>query len=328
MEKVDFHVHYENGNEFSPENLFKEAKENGVTALALVGRLELSDNLDKFVDNGKNFGIEVFTGVEYPVLINNVLVDLLAVGFDHNDSSIKHLFGKSERKKNNTQIARYQKRFLEKTGFLVEGTSSEDKELLKKLLGGEISEKAIRFCSIVARNLQNQEILTRLKFENSKLWHEVYEKYNMRLGYMEIQNIDAKFLWKILFDFGKPGYLSIQSGVTDIIEAVHDARGVVLYSPEGEFNTDIWNNLCCLGIDGVMGWHGSKLEIDKNLIVEIRTKGLLILGGSDFCSGKNEWKVGIGDGDLYINTRRRGELISYIDNMKAHSVLLHFPWPL
>jgi len=317
MEKVDFHVHYENGNEFSPESLFKEAKENGVVALALVGRLELSDNLDQFINVGKNFGIEVFTGVEYPVRINGVLVDLVAVGFDHRNCSIKHLFGKSERKKDNAQVARYQKGFLEKNGFLVEGELYEDKELLTKLLGGEISEKAIRFCSIVIRNSQNQEILARLKSENSNLWHEIYDKYNMRSGYTEIQKIDAKFLWRIFFDFGKPGYLPIQSGITNIIDAVHGARGVVLYSPEGKFNKDIWDNLCCLGIDGIMGWHGGKLEIDKNLVVETRAKGLLILGGSDFHPGKNEWKIGVGDGNLYIGTQRREELNSYINNMKT-----------
>lgn len=312
MERVDFHVHYENGNEFSPEGLFKEAKKNEVIALALVGRLELSDNLDQFIDVGKSFGIEVFAGVEYPVRINGVLVDLVAVGFNHKDRSIKNLFGKSERKKDNAWVARYQKEFLEKKGFLVEGVSNEDKELLTALLGGEISEKAIRFCSIVVRNLQNQEILARLKSENNNLWHETYDKYNMRPGYTEIQNIDAKFLWRIFFNFSKPGYLSIQNGVTNIIDAVHSANGVVLYSPEGKFNDKVWGNLCVTGVDGIMGWHGSRIEISRDIVKEAMNAGLLILGGSDFHSGKNEWKVGVGDGLLFMSSRRLNDLKDYI----------------
>lgn len=317
MERVDFHVHYENGNTFSPECLFEEAKRNEIVTLALIGRLELSDDLDRYINIGKNFGIEVFTGVEYPVRIGGVLVDLIAVGFDHNNCKIKHLFGKSERKKDNAQVARYQKEFLENKGFVVEGASDEDKELLEKLLGGEISEKAIRFCSIVVQNSQNQKILARLKSENNNLWHKIYDKYNSRPGYTEIQNIGAKFLWTIFFDFGKPGYLPIQNSATNIVDVVHNARGVVLYSPEDRFDGDVWDNLCSIGIDGIMGWHGSKLEINKRLIAEIREKRLLILGGSDFHPQKNEWKVGIGDGNLYINARRRLELNRYIDNMKA-----------
>ena len=192
----------------------------------------------------------------------------------------------------------------------------EDKELLIRLLEGEISEKAIRFCSIVVRNPQNQEILTRLKSENINLWQRVYIKYNARPGYTEIQNIEAKFLWTNFFDFEKPGYLAIQNGARNIVDGVHSASGAVLYSPESEFNKNIWNNLCHIGIDGIMGWHGSKLEIDKELVKQIRTRGLLILGGSDFHPGKNEWKIGIGDGNLYINTRRLAELNNYINYMK------------
>lgn len=311
MERVDFHIHYENGTEFNADYVFKEAVKKNVVALTLVGRLELSENLGEYIQTGEKYGIRTLSGVEYPVRIKDTLVDLVFIGFDYTNIGIKTLFGKCERKKDNSRVALLQKKFLENESFLVEGLQTEDQNLLVKLLDGEISEKAISFCKIVVHNPKNKEILECLKLKEKYLWDETHRKYHDRLGYTEVQSIEAKFLWKNYFDFGKPGFLPVQVSAKNIIECVHNARGVALYSPEGKFNKKVWDTLYNMGIDGIMGWHGGRLEIDARIIVETRARGLLVLGGSDYHPGKNEWKVGIGNGDMYISTRRMIDFDNY-----------------
>ncbi len=317
MERVDFHVHYENGEIFNSKYIFEEAKRNNVVALALVGRLELSDDLDRYINIGKNFDVKVFAGVEYPVHVENTLVDLVFIGFDHTNVEIKNLFGKCERKKDNSRVALLQKMFLENEGFMIEGSSDETRDLLTQLLNGEISEKAISFCKIAVNNANNKEKLESLKVERKHLWDETCEKYFGRSGYKEYQSIEAKFIWKNYFDFGKPGFLPVQVDVKNILEGVHNAGGVALYSPEGKFDRKIWGTLCNFGIDGIMGWHGGKLEIDTKTIAETRIKGLLVLGGSDYHPGKKEWKVGIGNGDMYISIRRMIDFDNYQKRMRV-----------
>lgn len=311
MERVDFHVHYENGAEFDVNDVFNEAVRKNVVGLALIGRLELSDNLSEYIRIGEKYGVKTLLGVEYPVRIENTLVDLVSIGFDYTNDEIKNLFGKCERKKDNSRVALLQKRFLENEGFIIEGSSDETRDLLSQLLNGEISEKAISFCKVAISNPKNKEKLESLKIEKQDLWDETYKKYFGRQGYTEYQNIEAKFIWKNYFDFGKPGFLPVQISATNIIERVHNAGGVVLYSPEGKFNKNVWDNLCEIGIDGIMGWHGGKLEIDTKTIAEIRIKKLLVLGGSDYHPGKKEWEIGIGNGDMYISTRRMIDFYNY-----------------
>ncbi len=69
-----------------------------------------------------------------------------------------------------------------------------------------------------------------------------------------------------------------------------------------------------MGIDGIMGWHGGRLEIDRKMIKDARNKDLLILGGSDYDPNVDEWKIGEGSGVMYISTRRLRELKDYIRN--------------
>lgn len=317
MERVDFHVHYENGTEFDANFMFNEAVRRNVVALALIGRLELSDNLSEYIGIGEKYGVRTLPGVEYPVRIEDTLVDLVFIGFDYTNAGIRNLFGKSERKKDNSRVALLQKGFLENAGFMIEGSSDETRVLLTQLLSGEISEKAISFCKIAVNNPKNKEKLESLKVEKQCLWDETCRKYFGRLGYTEYQSVEAKFIWKNYFDFGKPGFLPVQVNATNIIGEVHNAGGVALYSPEGKFDRKIWNTLCNIGVDGIMGWHGGKLEIDTKTIAETRTRGFLVMGGSDYHPGKKEWEVGIGNGDMYISTRRMIDFDNYHKRMKV-----------
>ena len=62
-----------------------------------------------------------------------------------------------------------------------------------------------------------------------------------------------------------------------------------------------------------MAWHGGRMGTDQDqpdipldVIKECRRDGLLVLGGSDYQD--LDWKVGTGNGQMFISLRRREEL--------------------
>ncbi len=313
LEKVDFHVHYD--DEIATR-IIDDAKKNNVVAVALIRRTEVSDNIGKYIEYGKQQEIEVIPGVEYMVRLGeDNLVDLVAIGFDHENPKIKELFGVSERKEFNRQIALQQKALFEERGFDFTNLVAEDAILLERLMSGEISEKAIVFCKLVARNPQNRALIDEIKEENKQEWEKFYREFNRKPGYEgDTQALEAKFIWRLFCAFGKSFYIPVQQKAEIIIESVHEAGGVVLYSPEKKHNEDVWKRLKNLGIDGIMGWHGGRLEIDRKVIKDARSKDLLILGGSDYDPNVDEWRIGEGSGVMYISTRRLRELKDYIRN--------------
>ena len=133
----------------------------------------------------------------------------------------------------------------------------------------------------------------------------------------------GKFLYQLFFDIGMSGYNLIMKNVDEVgsvqkvLEVVHQAGGVVLYSPEGNFREDIWQELRKLGIDGIMAWHGGRLGFNMEnrdipcgtIKCAIRDK-LLILGGSDY--QQKDWLVGSGDGRLQMSMRRSKDLFDYL----------------
>ncbi len=313
--KVDFHIHYESLNGNAVEEIIDSAKARELSAIALIGRLELSDDLPKRVLEINDKGIDVLFGVEYPVKIGDKLVDLISIGFDLDNQGVRSYFGKEERRANNKRLASWQKEFLENKDFSFEGLEGEEQKLLASLIDGKISEKAIRFCYLVAKNDTNSVQIMEYKQQNREIWDDTYATYSKRPGYQEIEKLESKFLWKLFFAYNQEGFRPIQREASMLIDAVHGANGVVLYSPEGNFDQKVWSDLVELEIDGIMGWHGGKLELNKDLIRDIRGRNLIIIGGSDFHPDFDDWQVGIGDGAMFISPRRHLELKSRLQRI-------------
>jgi predicted metal-dependent phosphoesterase TrpH len=313
--KVDFHIHYESLNGNAVEEIIDSAKARELSAIALIGRLEMSDDLPKRVLEINDKGIDVLFGVEYPVKIGDKLVDLISIGFDLDNQGVRSYFGKEERRANNKELALWQKEFLEDKDFSFEGLEGEEQKLLASLMDGKISEKAIRFCYLVAKNETNSSQIMEYKQQNREIWDDTYATYSKRPGYQEIEKLESKFLWKLFFAYNQEGFRPIQAEARMLIDTVHSANGVVLYSPEGNFDQKVWSDLVELGIDGIMGWHGGQLEFNKDIIRDTRDRNLIVLGGSDFHPDLDDWQVGVGNGAMFISPRRHFELKSRLQRI-------------
>lgn len=314
--RVDFHTHF---LEDKVQEVFTKAKKAHVVAMALIGRLEIPnvDDMNKIVELGQEQGIKVFSGVEYLARINGVRADLVALGFDCGNPAIKKHFGKEENRQRNVEIANKQLSFLIDQGFDLSAPEKSEKQvLLRQILAGDISEKAINLCRVVCSTSVNVRSIDELKKEFNEEWNGVVSKYSNRPGFETDGELEAKFLYLHYFDIGKPGFQSVQRGSEEVIEAVHQSGGVILYSPEGKFNNEVWEILMGQGIDGIMGWHGGKLELNHG-VSKARAIGLLVLGGSDYNPVRNEWQPGVGKGDMYISPRRLKELELYLERIRT-----------
>ena len=70
-----------------------------------------------------------------------------------------------------------------------------------------------------------------------------------------------------------------------------------------------------------MLWHGSTLKSPNgvalsDVVADIKKRGLLILGGSDYDPTKNHWQIGIGGGNTYISPRRLKEFDDYLTKIR------------
>lgn len=304
---VDLHVHYTEETVYS---IIDTAKQKNVRAIALVGRLQISDNFDKFQSYGQEQGVDIISGVEYTVRINGCRSDLIALGFENNHHRTRSYFGIEEQMELNRVIAAHQEEFLKTNGFKFANLLEYELELLERLRTGKESEKAIKFCQLVVRSKVNAGLIEELKCNYNQDWQQVIYDNGQKEWYKNNPDaLDAKFLYTIYFHFGKPGYIEVTGLPSNTIDAIHDSGGVVLYSPEGNFRQDVWEKLQDYNIDGIMGWHGSYLELPYSITKSALRQNMLILGGSDYHPHLNEWQVGDGDtGTLFISPRRYEEL--------------------
>lgn len=308
--RVDFHVHY---REEDPQGVIEEAGRRGVVGLGLVSKIHTPDDIGQAIAYGKEVGVEVIPGVEKLCRSEGELIDIIAIGFDYSNPAFRQIFGKKETQENGKRIASEQKELLEALGFTFEGLGEEGEKVLDDLLSGRISEKAIKFCELIIRNPENFERVSNLKRARQDVWKRVSEYWGQKPEYLENQwRLDSKFLWEILCKPGDPCYVDATVDVSEAISSVHEAGGVVLYSPEGKFRESIWQNLIKKGIDGILGWHGRNLELERRTILQTRKLGLLVLGGSDYNPSVKEWKIGSGDGTMFISQRRLYELRNYL----------------
>lgn len=322
-ERADFHVHYNVHDPEATKRIIDEASGKNVVVLGLVGRLGMSDMLAEIIEYGKEKEVKILPAVEYPALIDTQAVDLLAIAFDYQNEGIKKLFSPLENRGRNAMIAQNQKVFLEGKGFLFDSLQDDEQQILSRLLEGRIDEKAIEFCKLVVKNKLNKVRLQLLKEEMREDWEFVKQKYGSNLPYKDDpQEFDAKFLWYLYFRPPHGEGFKAQGGgsaelklkpAAGIVATIHEADGVVLYSPEGKFDGKIWEHLKIIGVDGIMAWHGDRMELDRSTVREIRKEGYLILGGSDYDPKKNEWGIGVGKRpfEMFISPRRLQEIEKY-----------------
>lgn len=332
-ERADFHVHYSVHDPEATKRIIDEAAGKNVVVLGLVGRLAVSDVLPEIIEYGRKKGVKVLPAAEYPGLVTledgkTQAVDLIAIDFDYQNKEIRKLFSPLENRERNAKIAQNQKEFLEREGFLFDSLQDSEKRILSRLLEGRLDEKAIEFCRLVVKNKLNEEKLRSLKEEKREDWEFVARNWGKQPFYQNSAELDAKFLWYLYFrpphgeGFKAQGGASAElqlKPATELVAAVHKAGGVILYSPEGKFKREIWEHLKSVGIDGIMAWHGSRMELNRNTIREIRKEGYLILGGSDYDPKKNEWIIGVGKKpfEMFISPRRAGELEKYKQDKKS-----------
>lgn len=328
-ECVDFHLHYKVEDENLVFQIIDNCKNVGIVAMTLLLKSEVSRRYQEFVNYGRKRGISIVSGVECYTKIGKKDTDLICLGFDWEHSGIQQLFDKRIGRNESAELAIRQKRFLEQLGFSFTELDPLSEKKVQELLSGSVTEKAIEFCRIAALAPVNQEIFNNVKKENPHLWDEAVQKYGHVDFYKNPINFNGKFLWMLFFspEYGSfpPSYWLYQQ----IISVIHHAGGVVLYSPEGKFSSELFEDLVHAEIDGIMGWHGSKLglggydskeDIPLNVFKRCLKEGLLVLGGSD-AQGLN-WEVGVGDGKMFISKRRYRDLekrLEYIRNLRKQS---------
>jgi hypothetical protein len=295
-ETTDFHVHC---TEQTAHSVIDLADRRGIAVLGLVQRVALSPNITEFVEYGKSKGVRVLPGVEFVVALDDKRVDLIALGFNPDHPLADEHFNSNRRNEKNRVIAAGQLEFLQGQGFNFDNTDPKQTKLKQDLLQGLILEKAISWCRLAAQIEVNAPVIENLKNIFSTEWNEVVTKYTGKPGYETAQQLDAKFLWTTLFAPGRPGFVPVNNNVRvrELVEAVHQSGGIILYSPEGRFSEQTFQRLTIdYHIDGVYGWHGPDCDLTDEQIDYIESQGQLVLGGSDYDPEKNDWQIGIAKG--------------------------------
>lgn len=312
--RVDFHIHVNPLDSGSGFRIIDKAADNNIKAMTLLARSEVPELLPAYQKYAHEKEIDLVSGIENFTEIDGIGVDIVGLGFDITDPLIRQKFSKEGDREANKQIAHKQSDFLKSQGFLFDNLGPDLENKLQTVLNGDVSEKAIRLCEIVSANSENESLIKKLEATFPEEWTMVMTNYSERHYYQEDKSrLAAKLLYNLYFAKGKPGSISPMHS-EQFISIINQAGGVALYSPEGNFDPNVWEKLKAHGIDGVMAWHGGKLgadhgtnDIPKEKLIEMKNEGYLILGGSDYSEGGN-WEVGSGDGSFYMSERRYKEL--------------------
>lgn len=329
-ESADFHIHYypdlaldclKNNQEMldvHTEKTINKIIDSHVTKVALIGRIvcgtpELIESIKQRLEAAS---IESVFGMEYHSLLPphlrhlspSGLVDLVCLNFDHSNQEIQQLYG-PESSVTNAAIAKKQYAKLIELGFHIKPENADQNKTFANLLSGKIPNKADGWSKLlIDLKHQNLEIFTSL--ENQ--FGGVTDDDRRPNGFTPEKN----WLYRILF---RPGHGLVffysQTPTEQLITQIHQAGGIVLYSPEDHFHPQIMQFLLENKIDGVMGWHGGKLtDLPITWIKKLRRQAKLILGGSDFDPVKDHWQPGTGYGPMFISPRRFQEFKKYIEN--------------
>lgn len=283
----------------------------GIVGRTVVGTPEIIDRIKTRLEKHE---VQAIFGMEYHAVLPPDLrhltpkgfVDLICFGFDHNSSKIQKEFGSDSTELNARIVKEYLDK-LSKLGFNLKPQTEKQEETLKNLKEGRITNRADHLSLLILELAeQNKDVIAALEHKYGPA-NEVDRRGN---GFSPQKN----WLYRLLFQ-APDGLVStyFQRQPDALISLIHQAGGVVLYSPEEKFKPEIMEYLLTLGIDGVMGWHGAKLEdVPISVIKSLRKTGKLILGGSDYDPIKDDWQPEVGKGTMYLSDRRGKELNDYL----------------
>lgn len=329
--RADLHIHYypekiARHNETHPGSLDPETEDTidkiivgNIKYVGILGRISAAsqETTDLIKDRLNLYGVEVVFGTEYLSLLpedirhltSNGLVELVCLGFDHNSPEIKEKFGPDDTKFNSRVAKEYIDKLV-KIGFDLTPTTDEQQIILTRLMQGKIPNKSDYLATFISKTTGQNHIPIKM-LENK--FGPISETDRRKNGFTPLKN----WLYRLLFKLPSGLVASYyQTPTKETIDLVHQAGGVVLYSPEGKFIPEIMTHLLDHGIDGAMGWHGGRLdEVPLEWIQVLRRTGKLILGGSDYDPVKNHWQPGTGSGEMYISPRRGRETIHFLQGL-------------
>ncbi len=315
--KIDFHIHYNPEIDSTAYEAIDRARERGIVAMALMGKQLVSPHFNDFQEYGKEIGVDVFSGMELVTQDGNIGMNIIAIGFDPLAPSIEKWRSDLENKDIMAQRYKAQYEYLLNSGYIFPETE-EANNILSTLLDGSNDQGAIEYCRMISDYLPNHQHIEVDKLSEPETWKETVEKYSDIPEYSHM--LEAKFLYKKHFAFGKPGNFIRFTDTNEAINRIHSAGGVALYSPEGSFEQEKWDRLIELQIDGIMAWHGGKLgmsghskDVPLSVLKNALRSDLLILGGSDYQA--KDWQAGVGNGEMFISSRRLGDLRKYQKQM-------------
>lgn len=253
---ADLHIHTTfSDGKYSPEEVIGFAKSTGIDTMSITDH----DSVDAFlnVDLAK-LDITLFPGVELSTYHKGKDVHVLGYLFDINDNKFSDMLKNYRDVRNNRAGIMLER--LAKHGFVFK---DEDKE------------------SILTNNSVGRPHVAKLLYD---------------YGYVKsTQEAFEKHIGDNCYAFVPKAKLSIP----DAIKYIHEADGIAILAHPGlygAFMSEVINLACDNGIDGLEIYHPKhypNIVGDLKKIAEGRK--LMITGGSDFHSGREDGHANIGD---------------------------------
>jgi predicted metal-dependent phosphoesterase TrpH len=331
--RADLHVHY--GDDLdSAHEIVKKAAIKGIGLVALLAKQRAPKEL---VDLPEVEGVIALPGMELVTAEPGRLgfIDLIAIGCDPYHSSLSDwVGGDNQQRITNLRTERAKggiTHLSSQYGFSVDvDTASEALQLRhKQLLEGSVQTVGLELGKLLFEVGNNTDAFAKLARVYPDDWEAALSKccaehsdsgYTMKDGFEE-PTLYGDFIYKALFNRGRifadRTHITPHEGITRI----HAAGGVALYSPEGNYDPSLMQTLIASGIDGVMGFHATKLgmkstpsenenpvDIPFTELKKLTKQDMILAGGSDFQGKDFQLGVGIGNMDYSLNNARLSQL--------------------
>lgn len=247
MIKADLHIHTDiSDGSLSTEEVIKEAKENGLTHIAITNH-DTVKGLEEAINLGKKYNIIVIPGIEISA-------------YDYKRNRKVHLLG---------------------YGLDLEGKHVTN--LCEKLLKdrNEMTLKQVDIIKSLGYNINKEEI--KLYSKNSGVSYKQHIMQTMiDKGYVE--EIYSP-LYKELFKNNGPCNMEVKYiDVFDAIDAIIKDNGIPVVAHPGQMNSyELIEELVDKGLVGIEKYHISHTDKDYKRIDELAKKyNLIVTGGSDY----------------------------------------------
>lgn len=263
---IDLHTHSTcSDGTFTPEEVVKEAKKAGLSAIALTDH-DTVDGLSEAIEAGKKYGIEVITGIEFSVAADTEM-HLLGLNFNIDCPAIKNVLEEMiiQRDLRNYKVIE----LLDNIGIHI---------TIDDILTEATSRVTGR--SQIAKAMLKKGYVSTIK--------EAFDKYLSfgRPTFVERSTLSPEDAIKIIKESGGKAFLAHlnQTGKTD------------------EELYEILFHLKNCGLDGIEGYY---TEYTEDMNIRYRKMagdiGLLLSGGSDFHgTNKDGYQIGKGKENLKI----------------------------